>query len=246
MHSTISQERLQKAQSQDQQLEHLRHFMALSQAPKLDPTLKSFHKIFTELSIGADGNLYRGNQILLPTSLYDVAIALTHSRSHADQDAIKHRIRAHFWFPSLDTIVRQRLQTCHECQIHTRSPLQTPLSSSPIPAHPWESLSLDLYGPLPETSHIVVARCNLSRFPDAKLVKSTSAKDVPPVLATIYTNYGNPKEHKADNGSPFNSKEFRDFSTAGRNHSKHSYPYHLQGNEAECFMKPLEKQSKCP
>ena len=244
IHSTISQECLQEAQSKDQQLERLRHFIALGQAPKNDPTLKSFHKVFTELSIGTDGILYRGNQILLPASLYDAAISLAHSGSHAGQDAIKRRIRAHFWFPSLDTIVRQRLETCHECQIHTRSPFQTPLSSSPTLAHPWESLSLDLYGPLPDPSHILVARCNLSRFPDAKLVKSTSAKDVLPAPATIYTNYGNPKLHKADNGPPFNSKEFRDFSTARGIHIKHSYPYHLQGNEAECFMKPLGKAVK--
>ena len=149
IYSTISQECLQEAQSKDQQLERLRHFIPLGQAPKNDPTLKSLHKVFTELSIGTDGILYRGNQILLPASLYDEAISLAHSGSHAGQDAIKRRIIAHFWFSNLDTIVRQRLETCHEYQIHTRSPFQTPLSSSLTPAHPWESLSLDLYDPKP-------------------------------------------------------------------------------------------------
>ena len=94
------------------------------------------------------------------------------------------------------------------------------------------------------TPHIPVARCNPSRFPDAKLIKLTSANDVLPALATIYTNYGNPKVHKADNGPPFNSKEFRDFSTARGIHIKHSYPYHPQGNEAKCFIKRLGKAVK--
>ena len=56
--------------------------------------------------MGADGILYRGNQILLPASLSDEAITLAHSRTQTGQDAIKCCVRAHFWFPSLDTIVR--------------------------------------------------------------------------------------------------------------------------------------------
>ena len=190
IHSTISQECLQEAQSKDQQLERLRYLITLSQAPTNDPTLKSFHKIFIELSIGADGILYMGTQILLTTSLYDEAISLVHSGSHTGQDAIKHHIRAHFLSPSLHIIVRQHLETiCHECQVHTRGPFETPLSSSPTPAHPCASLSFNLYEPLPDVSHIFVARCNLSHFSDAKLVKSTSTKDVLPAIAIIYINH---------------------------------------------------------
>ena len=119
-----------------------------------------------------------------------------------------------------------------------------PLSSTPIPDHPWDSVSLDLFGPLPDKSHILVSRCNLSRFPNAKVVCSTSAQHMLQALGAIYNNFGNPQEHKADNSPPFNSQEFKDFSTARGISVKHSYPYHPQGNEAECFMKPLGKAVK--
>ena len=239
--STISLQRLHQAQRNDRQIERLRHFIAFDLPPYNDPTSKGYHKIFSELSIGADDIIYRGDRILLPQSLYDEVISIAHSGSHAGQDDVKRRIRAHFWFPSLDNIVQQHLQTCLECQIHTRSTTKVPLSSAPTPHHPWESVSLDLFGPLPDISHILVSRCNLSRFPDAKVVHSTGTRHVLPVLATIYNNFGNPREHKADNGPPFNSQEFKDFSAAGGIIVKHSYPYHPQGNEAECFMTPLGK-----
>eukprot|EP00794_Sanderia_malayensis_P001836 gene1836-2061_t len=83
-----------------------------------------------------------------------------------------------------------------------------------------------------------------SKFPDAKVVRSTNAQHVLPALGDIYSKYGNPEEHKIDNGPPFNNQEFNDFSASRGISVKHPYPYHLQGNEAECFMKSLGKAVK--
>ena len=121
---------------------------------------------------------------------------------------------------------------------------KVPLSSTPLSKHPWDYVSLDLFGPLPDHSSVLVSRCNFSRFPAVKLVKSTRAEHVLLALASIYSNFGNSKEHKADNGPPFNCKEFKDFSAQRGISAIHSYPYHPQGNEAECFMKPLGKAIK--
>ena len=96
-------------------MKRLRHFIALGQAPQNDPTLKGFNRNFSEVSIGADDILYRGDKILLQQSLHDEVISLVHTGSHEGQDASKRRIRAYFWFPGLDTVVKNRLDTCHEC-----------------------------------------------------------------------------------------------------------------------------------
>ena len=87
--STISEQHLHQAQLNDRQMERLCHFIALGQAPQNDPTVKGFHKTFSELSIGADDILYRGDKILLPQSLHDEVISLAHVGSHAGQEAIK-------------------------------------------------------------------------------------------------------------------------------------------------------------
>ena len=88
---------------------------------------------------------------------------------------------------------------------------------------------------------MLVVCCNLSRFPDAKIVRSTGDQYVLPALGEIYKNFGNPECHKCDNWPPFNGQKFHNLSTKRGIKIKASYPYHPQENEAECFMKPLKR-----
>ena len=238
--TAITRERLHEAQLSDNISSRLRHFIALNQAPNNDPTLRRYLKLFSELSI-IDDIIYKGDQILLPECLHEEAISLAHEGSHPGQDAVKRRLRAHFWFPGMDNTIQHQIGNCHECQIRTASPFKAPLTPTPIPEKPWQAISIDLFGPLPDQRHILVARCNLSRFPDAKIVRSSGAQHILPALGEIYKNFGYPEHHKCDNGPPFNGQEFLDWSTKRGIKVKKSYPYHPQGNEAECFMKPLKK-----
>ena len=86
-----------------------------------------------------------------------------------------------------------------------------------------------------------MVRCNLSRFPEAKIVRSSGAQYVLPALAEIYKNFGFSECHKCDNELSFNGQEFYNWSIKRGIKIKVSYPYHPQGNEAECFMKPLKE-----
>ena len=141
----------------------------------------------------------------------------------------------------MDNAIKLQVENCHECQITTATPIKAPLTSTPIPGKIWQNISIDLFGPLPDQRYILVVRCNLSRFPDVKIVCSTGAQYVLPALGEIYKNFGNPECHKCDNGPPFNGQEFHDWFIKRGIKIKASYPYHPQGNEAECFMKPLKK-----
>ena len=238
IHSTISQERPQEAQSKDQQLERLRYLITLSQAPTNDPTLKSFHKIFTELSIGVDDILYRGNKILLTTSLYDVAISLAHSGSHTGQDAISNAILEHSSGPQAWT---QWLNSALKHAMNVKF-TQEALSRPPCPVHQHQHthvnhfhlICMDLYQTPPIS--LLQGAIFLTSLMLNLLNQQAPKMYFQPLAPYTPTNCGNPKVHKA-----VNSKEFRDFTTARRIHIKHSYPYHSQGNEAQCFMKALRK-----
>ena len=97
---------------------------------------------------------------------------------------------------------------------------------------------------MPNGKHIVVVQDMFTRFPAAKIVHSTSAKDVLPSLDEIYTSYGYPSIHITDNGSPFNSESFKNYSLKnGIQHCK-AYLYHPQANPAERLMKPIGKTMK--
>ena len=70
---------------------------------------------------------------------------------------------------------------------------------------------MDLYGPMPASKHVVVVHDLASRYPAAKLVSSTKAEKLLPVLADIYDTFGNPEVQISDNGPPFNSAKIKEF-----------------------------------
>ena len=50
------------------------------------------------------------------------------------------------------------------------------------PEKVWEEVYIDLFGPIPNRNHVLVAQDNLSRYPTATTVKYTAAKPVFEVL----------------------------------------------------------------
>ena len=152
------------------------------------------------------------------------AISLAHEGSHPGQNAIKRRLKTHFWFPGMDNAIKLQVENCHECQKTTATPIKAPLTSTPIPEKSWQNISIDLFGPLLDQRHIQVVRCNISRFPDAKIVRSTRTQYVLPALGKIYENFGNPECHNCVNGPPFNGQEFHDWSIKRGIKIRASYP----------------------
>ena len=105
-------------------------------------------------------------------------------------------------------------------------------------------MSVDLFGPMPDRKHVLAIIDKSSRFPAAKIVPNTSTAAVTKALSQIYADYGYPDTHQTDNGPPFNSDAFAEYSTEnGIQHIK-TYPYHPSGNPVENFMRPLGKSMK--
>ena len=126
----------------------------------------------------------------------------------------------------------------------TNKTVKEPIVSHTIPAASWESVSIDLFGPKPDHKHVLVVTDLSSRFPAAKVVSSTAAKPVMKALDNIYMDYGQPLVHRTDNGPPFNSDEFKRYSTDKGIEHVRTYPYRPAANPAETFMKPLGKTMK--
>ncbi len=78
-----------------------------------------------------------------------------------------------------------------------------PIHSHRTLDHAWQDMSIDLFGPTPESKHLLVVLDNISHFPVAKLVSNTSAEPVLKALDEIYTDLGYPEMHHTDNGQPY-------------------------------------------
>ena len=144
----------------------------------------------------------------------------------------------------MDKHVEEYVAKCKECTIFTNKRTKDNLHPLTTDQEPWENVNIDLFGPMPDSKHILVVTDNMTRFPAAKIVPGTSAKPVLKALDTIYTDFGQPKTHRTDNGPPFDSHAFKEFSEElGVTHTR-TFPYHPQANPAETFMKPLGKAMK--
>ena len=99
----------------------------------------------------------------------------------------------------MNEMVKKHIEECSDCEIFTDKKCSEPLKHHKVPKRCWETVAVDLFGPLPSKNHVVVIQDLSSRFPVAKLVKSTSALNVLPTLAETYDLLGNPEYQLSDN-----------------------------------------------
>lgn len=222
----------------------LKEFIRKGFIPKSYDELKAYQKIFPSLSVSDEGLILKDAKIILPASLRELALAKAHQGGHPGMNGLKRRIRSHFWFPKMDNAIKKKVEGCKECLMFTNKTTHEPLHHHQTSQNSWEDVSVDLFGPMPNGKHVVAVLDKTSRFPAAKIVGNTSAPVVTKALSGIYADYGQPESHQTDNGPPFNSVAFEDFSKRnGITHIK-TYPYHPQGNPVENFMRPLGKSMK--
>ena len=213
--------------------------------PKTDQeAVQKFKTIMSELTVTGNGILLKDDRVVLPSSLQSKAVELAHQGAHPGQGGMERRLRCHFFFHDMFGKVDQYLKTCKTCACFVDKKTKEPLDHHKVPAHCWDTVAVDLFGPMPSSKHIVVVHDLASRLPAAKLVKSTRADSVLPALSEIYGVYGNPQVQISDNGPPFSSKKMSDFAAERDITLRFTPPYHPNANPAETCMKPLGKAMK--
>ena len=229
----------------DATLQQLVSFVGKGYIPrKAGPEWDRYRGILHNVTVSDAGLLLKDDKIILPKSLWQLAIDKAHQGGHPGETRLKSRVRSHFWVPDLDELVKAKVSTCDFCQRFTMKTTKEPVAAQPTTDACWEEVSIDLFGPLPDKRHVLVMQDTSSRFPTAAIVPGTAATPVINALDKMYTNYGHPARHRTDNGPPFNSDEFRRYSEDKGIEHVLTYPHHPQGNPVETFMKPLGKALK--
>jgi hypothetical protein len=204
------------------------------------PQLKEYAKVFEALSI-IDGILCRSDRIVVPSSLQREAIEISHE-AHQGITKTKQYLRSRMWFPRMDTLVEERLQSCLSCLAATESKQREPILPTEMPTKPWNTLWTDIFGPLPTGEYLVLVQDLHSRFPEVAVTHSTSATAVIPAIDKILAAYGTPEVMGSDNGPPYNSTEFMKYARKmGFQHRKITPLAPWANGTAERFMKNLAK-----
>ena len=241
----ISITQLIEETKKDPSLRTLKKFIRKGYLPKSKKHLVPYAKVWDQLTTLDTGLVMMGDKIVLPKAMINIAIAKAHQGGHPGMTTMKRRLRTHFWCPQLNAKVQEVVRSCKECAMFTPKNRKNPLQPHMLKEfNAWEKLSIDLFGPMPDQRHVIVAQDMVSKFPAAKILTKTDAAHVTEALREFYTAYGTPIIHRSDNGPPFNSKDFEAFSKQHAIHHETSAPYHPQANPVEAIMKPLGKCMK--
>ena len=234
-----------KETEQDKKLQKLIEYVKRGFIPKsAGKEWQRYRGILSNITVSDAGLLLKDDKIILPESLWRLAIDKAHQGGHPGETRMKSRVRSHFWIPDLNKLVQETVSTCETCQRFTAKTTKEPAAAQKTTGVGWEEVSIDLFGPLPNKKHVLVVQDTMSRFPAATIVSSSAAPPVIKALDEVYNSYGQPQRHRTDNGPPFNSEEFAQYSKKRGVDQVFSYPYHPQGNPCETFMKPLGKALK--
>ena len=206
--------------------------------------VRKFSPIMHELTLAANGIIMKHDRMVLPTSLQGKAIELAHRGSHPGRSGMERRLRYHFFFHDMFGKVKDFVESCEICSVFVDKKTKEPIRPHEVPKRCWETVAVDLFGPMPSSKHVVVVQDIGSRFPAAKLVSSTKAEKVIPILDEIYDTLGNPDTQINDNGPPFNSHSMKKFAEKRGIEMRFVPPHFPNANPSETFMKTLGKAMK--
>ena len=141
----ISVESLQRHTDKDAMLMLLKECIRKGKkaGTKVCPELRTFTKVFEELTISDGGLIMRGEQVVLPHSLICKEIEKAHQGGHPGESSLKHRLRMHFWCSNLNKAISNKVKACLPCQAHTHKPTKEPQAMLQLPRSAWDKVSLD-------------------------------------------------------------------------------------------------------
>ena len=136
---------------------------------------------------------------------------------HPGVDKTVELIRRNHWWPNLVEDVRSYVAGCTSCQRNKplRNRKKAQLVPLPVPGGPWEEISWDIIGPLPESAGRNAILVIVDRFTKRTLLEpvndTLTAEGAARVLVDrVIRNHGVPKRIVSDRGPQFNSSFMRE------------------------------------
>ena len=175
-----------------------------------------FH-VRDELSI-QDGVIYRGQRIVIPTSLRNDIKHKLHA-SHQGIEYCLRRARETVFLPGMSAEVKELISTCETCRKFETGNPKEPLMPHDVPSRPWEQVGVDLF----ELDYY-------SNFWEVYRLTSTTSAAVILKLKSHFARHGCPDRMISDNGPQFVSSEFKKFSKEWDFEQRTSSPGNSKGN----------------
>jgi hypothetical protein len=132
---SISHEEVIQATTNDEILQELIRRIRVAKFNLHKRKSSMFDHVFHELSVTNDNVVMRQNKIVVPVSLQSKIIDIAHD-GHQGITKTKVLLRTKVWFPILEKLVEQKIDSCQACQINHSRILYEPLKMSSMPNGP--------------------------------------------------------------------------------------------------------------
>ena len=206
--------------------------------------LKKLAKLLPVMHVRQDGVL----MVRVPTTNRSIYCAVcppiqrseviwtTHRQAHVGMSKTIKKLQLVWYWPGMTADVRRLLKTCEVCQLAKHGGLETTQGRRRLHAgRPWQTVAVDLVGPMPMTSRghqwILVLTDHFTRWQDALAIRDATA----PVVATaldekVFCYLGLPERLHSDQGAQFESSLMTELCHLWGIEKTRTTPYHPQAN----------------
>ena len=169
--------------------------------------LQAYFPFREELSV-QDGVVFKGERIVVPSSLRQSLMDKVHA-SHLGIQGCLRRAKEAFYWPGIYKQITEFISRCSICNSYKPEQQKEPLKCHEIPTRPWQSISADLFE-FNGTQYLVTTD-RYSNFFELDILTSTTARAVINKLKPHLARYGLPDRLTTDNGPQFDCAEFKKF-----------------------------------
>ncbi len=174
--------------------------------------------------------------IVVPKLFRDKLLVLAHDKcGHLSSDKVNKMLEKRFLWPGMSKDVSEYCRGCGTCQLKSKfRPRKAPAVERPVLSEPFESVAVDLVGPLPKgkggARYLLTYVCMATRWPEAIPLRSITARSVADGLLEIFSRTGIPEKILTDQGSQFMGKVMSSLCELLGIDRVRTSPYHPQSN----------------
>ncbi|UYV70039.1 K02A2.6-like, partial [Cordylochernes scorpioides] len=169
----------------------------------------------------------RGNKLLIPKTQRSDTLKILHASHQGINNTIA-LAKGFIYWPGMNKEIEELINNCSIRQQTSRANLKEPLLPHQAPEYPLQKVGIDIFQI--ESSKYLLIVDYFSKYPEIYQLQDMTTDTIIRRLKRTFSNFGIPETLVSDNGPPFFSKEFQNFTRTWNIVHVTSSPYHAQSN----------------